>query len=404
MKNATIKESVYIPTTLKVGFKLRSEKTDRYTQDTSQPTYKIGFVSYYDAKGKFRYEISFENWRDKGVETEEHQNVPTNGFKFFKDANRSTWNHFSSYRNVALEVQDPRGWVFEINHSNLVWILDNCDVIKGELVGDFVYGWDGKDRVLIPCASAAYVEAAKVSETINNKGFIQPKELQLHHAYLSKQGERMIYVGKFKNYRKNIVSCRNGDYDFFLKEGYIRVGHNKDNLLAKCACEGNFYHFFVENKLVKIKNPRDKFLKDLGVVDSVEEITAERLRSVDFSKPFVRHLTKEDYQNFFNRETKNTTRNVLWTHSIEVYTDELKDFPTVCGLTTHYSKLSGEWKFMYGKPYAYTTDPRYVNLENTAIDLDEFIEKFKPYVIHYVYDNGEPYYLQNDHFYFFRKV
>lgn len=161
MKDAEIKENIFIPKKLKCGFNLRHVKDDSYVkkyvcidgqyvkvEETTEPTYKVGFVSYYDEKGRFRQETSFNNWISEKVPTEKHENVPTKGFKIFKQANRFSYNRFASYRNVSFEIQDPRGWVFEITQNNLAWIIDNCSINKGDIEGEFVYGWDGKDRLL----------------------------------------------------------------------------------------------------------------------------------------------------------------------------------------------------------------------------------------------------------------
>ncbi len=142
MKNAEIKENIYLPKKLICGYRLRYSNSDYYiaqnAKEDGRDTYKVGFVAYYDEKGKFRHETSFNSWIDKDIPTEEHDNIPISGFKIYKQANRFSYNRFCSYRNVVLEVQDPRGWVFEISHNNLAWIIDNCNINKGVIDGEFV--------------------------------------------------------------------------------------------------------------------------------------------------------------------------------------------------------------------------------------------------------------------------
>ena len=66
MKDAEIKESIYLPKKLKCGFKLRKVANDNYIEGSKrtinengevvyipvytsdEPTYKVGFVSYFD--------------------------------------------------------------------------------------------------------------------------------------------------------------------------------------------------------------------------------------------------------------------------------------------------------------------------------------------------------------------
>ena len=256
MKDAEIKETIFIPKTLKCGFKLRFTKNDSYVErsvkneegkwekvwTTDEPTYKVGFVSYYDEKGKFRHETSFEGWRNHHVPTEEHENVPTSGFKFFKQANRFSWNRFSSYRNVVLEVQDPRGWVFEISHNNLAWIIDNCAINRGDIEGDFVYGWDGKDRVLIPCASDTYKDLAKRSEKIITKGYIKPSELKPYHVYKTKRGDLFTFMGRFDYYNHHLYYnvTKHKLKEMVIKDGCHKI-NDKMDLWAKCENDGKMY-------------------------------------------------------------------------------------------------------------------------------------------------------------------
>lgn len=283
MKNANIKETIFIPKTLKCGFKLRFVKNDYYVErsvkneegkwekvwTTDEPTYKMGFVSYYDEKGKFRHETSFEGWRNHHVPTEEHENVPISGFKIFKQANRFTWNRFCSYRNVILEVQDPRGWVFEITQDNLAWIIDNCSIIKGDIEGEFVYGWDGKDRVLIPCSSETFKDNIAFSNILNSQSYIAPKNLQMWHVYKSRQGEKMMFVGRHDIYSRH--SCANSRYhseeEAKKKEGYIKDSEgrwrickkkSKQYLFVILRDDGTYYTDYLDS----FSNPKEKFIED----------------------------------------------------------------------------------------------------------------------------------------------
>ena len=62
---------LYLPKTLKVGYQYRDTKFEK----------KIGYVIYlYDHTGKLRKETSWENWRDKQIESNEFENIPTAGF------------------------------------------------------------------------------------------------------------------------------------------------------------------------------------------------------------------------------------------------------------------------------------------------------------------------------------
>ena len=60
----------FIPSKLKVGFQQRPTSLNR----------SLGYVIYYDEKGKLRKETSFESWRAKDIDPQEHENTPQNHF------------------------------------------------------------------------------------------------------------------------------------------------------------------------------------------------------------------------------------------------------------------------------------------------------------------------------------
>jgi len=151
--------NIFLPSKIKVGFNLRE---DTYTG-------KLGYIIYFDGK-VWRKEGSWENWRQKvgqkisvradgswtqreltvedGVEPLEFDNTPIEGFVLNKKAggNRYSWNPRQTY----CRVYDPRGFEFEITIPNLLYILENTNSIKGKgLEGKFIYGWQGKDLILI---------------------------------------------------------------------------------------------------------------------------------------------------------------------------------------------------------------------------------------------------------------
>lgn len=125
--------AIFVPTKINVGFQNRS---DTYSG-------KLAYIIYFDEKGKLRKETSWQHWRDKEIQNEIYDNEPIEGFVLNKKVggDRYSWNPRQTYTRVY----DPRGFEFEITIPNLLWILENCNCIKGKgLEGQFVYGWDGK--------------------------------------------------------------------------------------------------------------------------------------------------------------------------------------------------------------------------------------------------------------------
>jgi hypothetical protein len=70
--------NVFIAPKIKVGFQKR---TDTFTG-------MLAYIIYYDEKGKLRKEKSWEGWRDKKIDAQEFENVPTDGFTINKDIKR----------------------------------------------------------------------------------------------------------------------------------------------------------------------------------------------------------------------------------------------------------------------------------------------------------------------------
>lgn len=184
-----MKSNIIIPETIKVGFQ---DRDDTYTK-------KLAYVIYYDHKGVLRKEASWNSWRDKDIPDLSLSNIPTSGFVLNKKAGgySSGWNHRQTY----VRVYDPRDFEFEISVPNLLYILENTNSIKGKgLEGEFVYGWDGTDIVLIPTSSPDFTEITQFNDILKEKKHIKGKELLLGAAYKSKDNRKLIYLGRYDYY------------------------------------------------------------------------------------------------------------------------------------------------------------------------------------------------------------
>lgn len=181
--------NIFVPSKINVGFQNRK---DTYTG-------KLAYVIYFDEKGKLRKQTSWDGWRDKDIPNEIYENEPTEGFVLNKKVggNNYSWNPRQTYTRVY----DPRGFEFEITIPNLLWILENCNCIKGKgLEGQFVYGWDGKELVLVPVESHDYKEIQEKNRIVHNNEFIKAKDLIIGATYEMLNGERYVYIGKYDAY------------------------------------------------------------------------------------------------------------------------------------------------------------------------------------------------------------
>lgn len=184
-----MKSNIFIPKTINVGYRNRD---DTYTG-------KLAYVIYYDEKGKLRKETSWNSWRDKDIPNDEFENVPTEGFVLNKKAGdySTRWDH----RHAYCRVYDPRGFEFEISIENLLYILENTTCIPGKgLQGEFVYGWDGTDLVLMPVVAPDYKQIAAYNKIVHNNESIKTRDLVLGATYLTKENTEWIYMGRFETY------------------------------------------------------------------------------------------------------------------------------------------------------------------------------------------------------------
>jgi hypothetical protein len=203
---------LFIPKKIKVGYQ---ERNDTYSD-------LLGYVIYYDEKGKLRKETSWRGWIDKGVPvgttrrvwgkdyndykdvpveprdplpTHDYENVPTEGFVLNRNVGgvtRYSWHD----RQTKCRVWDPRGFEFEIDIPNLLFILQETNSIKGKgLEGEFVYAWEGKDLVLLPVSSQEYQNSLKFTDLKSKK--VSARELVPGYTYETKGQEKLIYLGKF---------------------------------------------------------------------------------------------------------------------------------------------------------------------------------------------------------------
>jgi hypothetical protein len=183
------KTSLFLPQKINVGYQ---ERKDTYNG-------KLAYVIYFDEKGVLRKEASWNSWRKQDLGNDVYDNVPTSGFVLNKKVGgySTGWNHRQTY----VRAYDPRGFEFEISVPNLVYILENANCIKGKgLEGEFVYGWDGTELVLVPVDSPDYQELAKLNELRHAQNYVQAKDLKIGATYLGKNNVEYIYIGRFDEY------------------------------------------------------------------------------------------------------------------------------------------------------------------------------------------------------------
>ena len=181
--------TLFLPKKIKVGYQKRG---NTYTG-------KLAYVIYYDQKGKLKKETSWENWRDKTIEPQEFDNVPTEGFVLNKKVGDYScdWNHRKAYTRVY----DPRGFEFEITIENLLYILENTNSIKGKgLEGEFVYTWSGQDIVLMPTCSPDFEVISEYNDVLQSNKKFNTKNMIIGATYRDKDNQNVVYIGRYPVY------------------------------------------------------------------------------------------------------------------------------------------------------------------------------------------------------------
>lgn len=224
---------IFVPKEICVGYQNRD---DTFTG-------RLAYVIYVDHAGKLRKEGSWQSWRSKDIEPESFENVPTEGFVFNKRAGgwAGSWGH--DKRQDYVRVYDPRGIEFELTIPNVLYILENANCIKGKgLEGEFVYGWDGSDILLVPVGAPDYQEMIDYRDTLYNKETVKAKDLILGATYKHKNGKEIVYLGRYEAYADGYYSRAGkarGKAHFFRVRGVDSSGkYSDDRYLALTSISG----------------------------------------------------------------------------------------------------------------------------------------------------------------------
>lgn len=198
--------SLFLPKRLNVGYRSRS---GTYTG-------KLGYVTYFDEKGVLRKEKSWEGWRDNRIDNTLYDNEKLSGFVINKTSGgeRSGWDTRKSY----IRVYDPRGFEVEITIDNLLYIIEHSTIEGKNLIGEYIYGWDGAEMVLIPVSSPEFEELERRNNLIHTNNTIRARNLKVGATYLTKQGGEWIYLGRYDYYFRGEKRAR-PYFWFYCREG-----------------------------------------------------------------------------------------------------------------------------------------------------------------------------------------
>lgn len=155
----------YIPDNIIVG----------YRKNILDKRPRLAFLTYKDELGKLKFEVSWNNWRDKKIQEDYFNNDIIKSLKIVSTAGgyKSGWN----YRQEYIRLEDERGFMFEITTDNFIWCLDYCVCDHGILKGGFALSWESNSLVLLPVESETYKAAKEYSEQRQNKRITKISEM-----------------------------------------------------------------------------------------------------------------------------------------------------------------------------------------------------------------------------------
>lgn len=257
-----MKSNIYLPKKIKVGYQSRH---DTYTK-------KLAYVIYYDDKNVLRKEKGWQNWRDTKISPDDFNNEPTEGFVLNKGVGGTRESYGWNTRNEYIRVYDPRGFEFEISVANLLYILDNSSSIKGKgLEGKFIYGWEGKELVLIPESSPEFTEMMKFTAMKSVK--ISAKEMKPGFKYLRKDLKEVTYLGKL-----DFTQVINGNYN--ISDNKLQKGYSKEEPWYNLKkLENAKYHVFWNgygfDLLTSCSNIAEEIEQDDNYLDHLDKLKKE---------------------------------------------------------------------------------------------------------------------------------
>lgn len=224
----------YIPNELYVGF--RSDGEDTLTC----------FMTPYAKDSAFtKRKKTIDDWASKEMNTLIVDNKPQNGFRLVDTSRRYRTN------NVLFRVIHPEfGAEFEITAENFMEILQNSDVVKGEIQEKLLIIRDGAKNVLVIENSPQHLGSSNVDEN-GKEIFLSKKDYKEGDRISVKGIGDVIYLGKNKIHYNGL------DY----QHSYSGYQHTGIKFLLKNSCLHEYIYFIESENNVRTSSTPPKVLK-----------------------------------------------------------------------------------------------------------------------------------------------
>ena len=383
-----MKTNIFVPKIINVGYQNRK---DTYTG-------KLAYVIYTDEKGVLRKQASWDSWRDSNIEPSTFNNVPLSGFVLNKKVG-DTQTHWN-FRQAYCRIYDPRGFEFEITIENLLYILENTNSIVGKgLEGDFVYGWDGKDLVLLPVNSPDYKEIQEFTHLMYSDQSISGKDLVVGCTYRGKDGCFYIYLGKYDEYSIPYpctdMATNKGKHFWFARfktleelTSFMGTGKLNTYITTRKTLPAKFLlSVYDDTTFPYLSN----FIDAMHKMRNFSPLDIENTEIIPFTQEqFVREVN--------SYMEKQTNPNIGWIPDIKFCNKpapgELKH-NYVLKVRREYSRESGTWGISEYCLFDYRSNQHPVTLESWKTLQEETIydiyRTYSPHYLHLYLKNGEKY-------------
>lgn len=117
------------------------------------------------------------------------KNELLSGFKLSNSTRRWTT------QNVVWRVIDPRGFEIEISSENLMTLMSDTTIIRGEILGKLIYGRTAGSNVLLHENSEEYIDAMKMTEVVSS--VISIKDIKPGYEVSLHNGMELQYFGYY---------------------------------------------------------------------------------------------------------------------------------------------------------------------------------------------------------------
>lgn len=164
------------------------------------------------------------------------KNELLSGFKLSNSNRRWTT------QNVVWRVIDPRGFEIEISSENLMTLMSDTAIIRGEILGRLIYGRTTGSNVLLHENSEEYTDAVKMTEVVSS--VISIRDIKPGYEVSLHNGMELQYFGYYHTISCTASKTPAGD-----------TGHEKDIIYIS----DKKTHVFLDknkNKFIIIGSPK----------------------------------------------------------------------------------------------------------------------------------------------------